>query len=204
MSEKFVFHGQTTFIDQPKDSVIQNFQNTYIAGDNADTDQVNKEIKRLLELILNSQDLLFSSLNPTRGLGLLLYGLLKKSFELPSIWNGPGHSDVLIMLPRLLLSEMTCSSWTLGVLQSCLLSRSTENMILSTRQQKGPIDDDRLLDPYPLITAREVAVVLSVCQEVLKNCQLSTLRHRARQLTPINVRQLTDPNWSEVFKGRLE
>ncbi len=57
MSEKFVFHGQTTFIDQPKDSVIQNFQNTYIAGDNADTDQVNKEIKRLLELILNSQDL---------------------------------------------------------------------------------------------------------------------------------------------------
>jgi hypothetical protein len=154
--------------------------------------------------LLNSQDLLFSSLNPTRGLGLLLYGLLKKSFELPSIWNGPGHSDVLIMLPRLLLSEMTCSSWTLGVLQSCLLSRSTENMILSTRQQKGPIDDDRLLDPYPLITAREVAVVLSVCQEVLKNCQLSTLRHRARQLTPINVRQLTDPNWSEVFKGRLE
>lgn len=57
MSEKFVFHGQTTFIDQPRDTVIQNFQNTYVAGDNSDRDKVNLEIKKLVDLILSSNDL---------------------------------------------------------------------------------------------------------------------------------------------------
>jgi hypothetical protein len=57
MSEKFVFHGQTTFIDQPRDTVIQNFQNTYITGDNSDKDRVNHEIIKLLNLIWSSKDL---------------------------------------------------------------------------------------------------------------------------------------------------
>jgi cell division septum initiation protein DivIVA len=56
MSEKFVFHGQTTFIEQPRDTVIQNFQNTFIAGDNSDRDKVNLEIKKLIDLILDSKD----------------------------------------------------------------------------------------------------------------------------------------------------
>ncbi len=57
MSEKFIFHGQTTFIDKPKDTVIQNFQNTYIAGDNSESDKVNLEIKRLIDLILDSKNI---------------------------------------------------------------------------------------------------------------------------------------------------
>ena len=56
MSEDFVFHGQTTFINKPKDTVIQNFQNTYIAGDNSDRDKINLEIKKLVDLILSSKD----------------------------------------------------------------------------------------------------------------------------------------------------
>jgi hypothetical protein len=57
MSEKFVFHGQTTFIDKPRDTVIQNFQNSYITGDNSDRDKINQEIIKLLELILSSKNL---------------------------------------------------------------------------------------------------------------------------------------------------
>jgi hypothetical protein len=50
MSDQFIFHGQTTFIDKPLNSVIQNFQNSYISGDNSDrndqdltSDFVNKQ-----------------------------------------------------------------------------------------------------------------------------------------------------------------
>lgn len=149
----------------------------------------------------NNQSALFSSVNPTRGLGLLLYGLLRKNFDLPAVWNGPGHSDVLGMLPRLLLEDMTCSSPTLGILQSCLQPRVTENQFLRVYPQDGHADDDMLLDPYLFLDANDVASALDKCQKFLMDCQLSTLRHRARQLTPISIRQLTEPDWSKVFGG---
>lgn len=57
MSGKFTFHGQTTFIDKPRDTIIQDFQNSYITGDDSDRDKVNQEIIKLLELILSSKDL---------------------------------------------------------------------------------------------------------------------------------------------------
>jgi hypothetical protein len=57
MSERFIFHGQTTFIDKPRDTVIQNFQNQYITGDGSQKDQINSEIKKLVDLILRSKDL---------------------------------------------------------------------------------------------------------------------------------------------------
>ncbi len=57
MSEKFLFHGQTTFIDKPKNTVISNFQNTYITGNNPEKDKINTEILKLVELILTSNDL---------------------------------------------------------------------------------------------------------------------------------------------------
>jgi len=57
MTEKFIFHGQTTFIDKPRDTVIQNFQNAYITGDGSTKDKVNTEIVKLVDLILNSRDL---------------------------------------------------------------------------------------------------------------------------------------------------
>src|ERR1035441_10291393 len=40
---------------------------------------------------------MFDSINQVRGLGLLLYGLLRRSFEGPWVWNGPGQRDVLSM-----------------------------------------------------------------------------------------------------------
>jgi hypothetical protein len=57
MTQKFIFQGQTTFVDKPRDTVIQNFQNIYIAGDGSDSDKINAEILKLVELVLQSKDL---------------------------------------------------------------------------------------------------------------------------------------------------
>jgi len=151
---------------------------------------------------LSSDNPLFMSVNPIRGLGLLLYGLLKKSFNLPSIWNGPRHADVLGMLSKLLLEEVTCSSWTLGVLQGCLQPRATENMFLKTLETQYLIqnlDDDTLHDPVYFQGVEHVIKALEKCQDMLKHHQLSTLENKARQLTPLNIRQLTEPEWNKVF-----
>jgi hypothetical protein len=55
--EKFVFQGQTTFINRPANTVIHDFQNNYIRGDGSTADQINLELKRLIELSLTSGDL---------------------------------------------------------------------------------------------------------------------------------------------------
>jgi hypothetical protein len=57
MSERFIFQGQTTFIDKPRDTVIQDFQNTYFSGDGSDKDRINAELLKLVDLVLRSNDL---------------------------------------------------------------------------------------------------------------------------------------------------
>jgi len=151
--------------------------------------------------LLNQEDWLFGAVNPVRGLGLLLYGLLKRDFNLPAIWNGPGHSDVLRYLPRFLLKDITCSSWTLGVLNGCLQARALENVFIQSRGiLTDYIDNDSVHDPIILLSAEQFCKAMLKCQSVLKAYQLSTVGHRARQLTPINIKQLSCPEWSQVFK----
>jgi hypothetical protein len=150
--------------------------------------------------ISGPENTLFEEINHVRGLGLLLYGLLRRNFELPCVWNGPGHTDVLSMLPRLLLQRMTCSSWTLGIMQACLQSRAMENLFFLRKPSLAvQLDNDSLHDPIPLRTPVEVVNAIKKCQAVLVNFQLSTIDHRARQLTPISIRQLSRPNWVKDF-----
>jgi hypothetical protein len=56
MENKFEFKGTTTFINQPKDTVIKNFQNTYING-NLQTDGIINDLQKLIGLIIDSKDL---------------------------------------------------------------------------------------------------------------------------------------------------
>lgn len=150
--------------------------------------------------ISGPENTLFESINQVRGLGLLLYGLLRRNFELPCVWNGPGHRDVLSLLPRLLLQGMTCSSWTLGIMQACLQSRAMENLFFRAKPTLAVmLDDDSLHDPIPLRTPEEVCNVIKKCQAILERNQLSTINHRARQLTPISIRQLSRPNWVKDY-----
>lgn len=57
MADQFTFYGQTTFIDKPLNSVIQNFQNSYISGDGSDRDKVNAELADLIKLVLSSKSM---------------------------------------------------------------------------------------------------------------------------------------------------
>ncbi|HYT45777.1 MAG TPA: hypothetical protein VEP90_25855 [Methylomirabilota bacterium] len=57
MSDQFTFQGQTAFINKPVNSVIQDFQNSYISGDGSDRDKVNAELVNLIKLILTSKDM---------------------------------------------------------------------------------------------------------------------------------------------------
>jgi len=155
--------------------------------------------------LLSLENTLFNDLfvwvNPVRGLGLLLYGLLRHDLVFPAVWNGPGHSDVLSFLPPRLLKEMTCSSLTLGLLLACLQSRAMENLKPSLG---GYLDDDSLHDPVQLRTAEDVCERIEQCQKLLKRNQLSTINHRARQLTPISIRDLSNPDWSKAFESVQE
>lgn len=55
--ENFEFHGQTTFINKPSKTIIQNFQNNYLQGDGSEADQINRNLQNLIELTLDSKDL---------------------------------------------------------------------------------------------------------------------------------------------------
>lgn len=143
---------------------------------------------------------LFSGANKVRGIGLILYGLLIRSFELPALWNGSGHSDVLNYLPRLLTKQLTYSSFSLGLLLGCLQARSLENLFFDLSQRPDiEAEEDRLYDPKVFISPMEVKAAIDKCQSELEKFQISTFNHKARQLTPISIRQLTKPIWSKEF-----
>ncbi len=164
----------------------------------------NRIVDRRYTPLMSTANPLFWSINPVHGLGILLYGLLRKSFDLPALWNGPGHADVLGMLPKLLLGNMTCSSWTLGVLQGCLQPRATENLFMLAHSWPAGTDNDTLEDPVAFSSANQVALAVRKCQEVLEENQLSTLDHKARQLTPVSIRQMTNPEWNKAFDSTEE
>ena len=57
MSEQFFFHGQTSFINKPKDTIISNFQNSYLDDDNTIENRVNREFLNLIEVILSTKNI---------------------------------------------------------------------------------------------------------------------------------------------------
>jgi hypothetical protein len=61
------------------------------------------------------------------------------------------------------------------------------------------VDEDTLRDPLGFSTAQQVASAATTAQKVLEQYQLSTLQNKARQLTPVSIRQLTEPEWNKVF-----
>jgi hypothetical protein len=57
MGNIFNFHGQTTFIDKPKDTIIKDFQNQYITGDNQQANEINSNLLKLIEVILETKNI---------------------------------------------------------------------------------------------------------------------------------------------------
>ncbi|ADP81544.1 hypothetical protein [Pseudofrankia inefficax] len=57
MADQFNFHGQTTFINRPKDTVIRDFQNTYVSSAGDDSRELLERLEALVSIILDSDDL---------------------------------------------------------------------------------------------------------------------------------------------------
>jgi hypothetical protein len=57
VSETFNFHGQTTFINRPVDTVIRDFQNQYVSGADEGTREILNQLEELIRLMLSSKDL---------------------------------------------------------------------------------------------------------------------------------------------------
>jgi hypothetical protein len=143
-----------------------------------------------------------TSQNAIRGLGLVLFGLLSRSFMLPVQWNGYGHESLLKYLPQLLRNELTYSSATLGILEACLQPRATENLLAGLFDAWiGIFDEDTGNDPVRLIEIRQLIEAIEVAQAELERNQIATLGHRYRQLTPVNLMHLTDSDWQSYFQG---
>lgn len=56
-NDNFTFHGDTTFINKPADTVISDFQNRYGSGDGAPDSEVNGRLLELVRILLSSQEL---------------------------------------------------------------------------------------------------------------------------------------------------
>jgi hypothetical protein len=54
---KISFSGQTTVINNPRDTVIKDFQKTFITGNDTEKDKINNEILNLVKLVIDSKDL---------------------------------------------------------------------------------------------------------------------------------------------------
>lgn len=80
-----------------------------------------------------------------------------------------------------------------------MLSRASENIFLKQKFNVAYLDDDTLKDPVSFISAREVAKASERCLNILQDYQLSTFGYKARQLTPVSIKQLTQPEWSKEF-----
>lgn len=57
MADRFNFYGQTTFINQPVNTVISDFQKTYIENAAGEAASVLEELKTLVQLLLRSEEL---------------------------------------------------------------------------------------------------------------------------------------------------
>jgi hypothetical protein len=55
--DKYYFGENTTFIKDPKEIVVSNFQNNYITGSDPQIEKVNNEILELVKLVLDSESL---------------------------------------------------------------------------------------------------------------------------------------------------
>ena len=134
---------------------------------------------------------------PVRGLGLLLLGLLRRSFEWPAAWNPSGHQQAWAGIARTLTSTVACSSWTAAIIEACVVPRVRETLLFPVLHNEEATDTQ--FDPPQIDTISELVHTLKIASKVLTNYQLSALNHELRQLVPISLKQLTRPNWLDDF-----
>ncbi len=134
-----------------------------------------------------------------RAVGMLLLGLISRTFTWPIPWNFIGHEMAGVAFGHAKKQEVPCSSWTTAILEACLLPRPRETFFLDNSLQKTP-DDDTTLDPPKISSIEKLHDYVKKAKEVLERNQITVQNHMPRQLIPVKLQQLTRPNWSEDFE----
>lgn len=137
--------------------------------------------------------------------GLILLGLVRRGFNWPAAWRSPGLLAEAGWVTRTLIQEAQVSSWTTGILESCLLPRQRENVLLRLLFF-GPAwwDDDTTNDPPPIFTLKRLARYVDKALNVLEQGQITVRDHLPRQLVPLRVEQVARAEWGLDNEAELQ
>lgn len=129
-----------------------------------------------------------------RPVGQLLWGTLRHDFGLPSAWNIRGQERSLVELVAWDLERLPISSFTLKILQACLLPRSLESALLLDFPSlfgnlSGGAADDVEFDP-PIKSLTVLIDVIERAQLVLTRCQMTVMEYEPRQLIPVRLQHV--------------
>ncbi len=129
-----------------------------------------------------------------RPVGQLLWGTLRHDFSLPSAWNIRGQERSLVELVAWDLERLPISSFTLKILQACLLPRSLESALLLDFPSLfgnlfgGAADDVEFDRPIKSLTV--LIDVIERAQLVLTRSQMAVLEYEPRQLIPVRLQHV--------------
>jgi hypothetical protein len=135
--------------------------------------------------------------------GLLLFGLLRKSFEWPALWNVRGQERSHVWLASTESHRLPISSETLSILDALLKPRSWETYLLFSLapgftgvSNAGDVlkrmVSDTDLDVTPLTTPKQIQDAIRKAQRTLERGQIAGFANRPRQLVPVSIRHLTN------------
>jgi hypothetical protein len=129
-----------------------------------------------------------------RPIGQLLWGMLRRSFKLPSAWNIRGQERSFMEVVAWDIERLPISSFTLAILQSCLLPRSRETSLLNqfpllfgNARREAAIDTEF---DRPIHSPSQLDALLERAQRILQLSQMTVLEHEPRQLIPVRLRQI--------------
>jgi hypothetical protein len=132
-----------------------------------------------------------------REVAVLLLGLLRKGFSWPVLWNASELQLEFKEVSRSLIREANASSWTTGILESCLLPRQRETLLFDMRLLSGfQGDDDTAHDPPRIFSIKRLRRYLGRAIEVLEAGQITVHNHQPRQLVPIRIEQISREEWA--------
>jgi hypothetical protein len=132
-----------------------------------------------------------------RAYGMILMGLLRKSFDWPNLWNPMGLQRAWDLLSRKLIGEIHCSSRTKGILYASMLSRPRESFYFANELFTQPkVDQKDTLTVLPLICSPDhMRDHLCAARDVLRRYQMSVYNNMPRQLIPIRLQAVENSQW---------
>ena len=129
-----------------------------------------------------------------RPIGQMLWGTLRHDFRLPCAWNIRGQERSLVELVAWDLERLPISSFTLKILQTCLLPRSLETSLLLDFPSlfgnlTGRAADDAEFD-QPIESSTRLIALIERAQLVLTRSQMTVLEYEPRQLIPVRLQHV--------------